>query len=191
MKRMIQCESVLEADAVLLFDWSPDVVKFVEQPCHEYPHVDDMPVRYTPDFQLVLINGSSCFIEVKPSSKLRKPSLRRRLNAIAEHFLRSSCDFRILTEIEIRNPQRIANHRELTYHARPLKQSLALWITINELAQIKDLRFGELVKRIGSRRDALRLLSHRCFEFDHEQRLCDESLIIFRRGVASNETFQI
>lgn len=191
MKRMIACESMLEADAVLLFEWSPDVMSFEEQPCFEFPHADGTPFRYTPDFLLRLVDGSEIYIEVKPARKLESPELRKRLNFVAEHFERSGRVFKILTEAVIRNGVVRENQKELNYHARPLPRDMAFWQTLDSLRSMPDLTFGATCAALGGRRAVMQLLGNRHLGFDQEQALAEDTPLSFLTEGGRRAAFQV
>lgn len=175
MGRMIQCESMLEADAVSLFEWSPDIVKFEEQPNFEYPNDGTKPFKYTPDFRLFLIDGTDAYVEVKPERKLQGPTLRQRLSHIAEHFERSGRKFHILTDVAIRTKALRSNLRQLTYHARPLPTDLRFWETFEKFIRCDSLTLGSAHAAFNDPRLVLRLLSNRKLAFDIEQPLSNET----------------
>lgn len=171
MKRSIGCESSLEVDAALLFDWTPEVVRFHAQPNHEFPSNGGRTFQYTPDFLLEMVDGSSIRVEVKPAGKLSDPTLRERLTHIEEHFQRSDRKFQILTEVTLRDKVLRHNFRELHYHARPVTGGVAFWETYHRLIAQDTLTFGEVQAAFSEPRDAYRLLSTRWLSFDIEQPL--------------------
>jgi hypothetical protein len=112
--RMVEAESILEQDAILLFEFSRGVVSYQEQPELILYEFKGEIKRYFPDFELVLRSGEIIHIEVKPRSKLESLELREKLAAIAQHYERMGRKFLILTEDQIRiNPTLIGNLRYL------------------------------------------------------------------------------
>lgn len=113
--RMIHYEGLLELDAIYLFEASPLIVRFREQPTKiRYP--DEKRLRlYTPDFELVLATGEIVLIEIKPARRLASTEIRRTFNCIEEHMRRSSIRFAILTELAIRQEPRLKNLKWI-YH---------------------------------------------------------------------------
>lgn len=130
--RMIHHEGMLELDAIYLFETSPNIVRYREQPMTTHYPDGDRLRRYTPDFELLLVTGETVLIEVKPSRYLEKEEIRHKLNRIEEHMCRSSTPFVILTEKIIRQEPRLANLRWI-YHAaaRVPPTSDALRIAMN------------------------------------------------------------
>ena len=70
---MVEYESLLERDAIYLFEHSPGVVSFQEQPeviMYEY---ENKIRKYYPDFAVTLNSEAVIHIEVKPQIKLNCP----------------------------------------------------------------------------------------------------------------------
>lgn len=148
MGRMIQWESQLERDAVHLFEFSPGVLAYREQPFKTHYTLAGRTRRYTPDFELILANEERLLIEVKPEEKLRDDEERRRFERIREHFFEHGRSFRILTDIQIRQPELLYNLRMMMrYRSKPL-------------TQFQQLRFAE------------RLTSRETISFDEVRILC-------------------
>ncbi|MGV3581262.1 MAG: Tn7 transposase TnsA N-terminal domain-containing protein [Methylophilus sp.] len=103
LNRLVQFESLLERDAIRLFETTRVVVKYKEQPTIIYYH-DNLgnPKKYYPDFEVVLKSGQVIHIEVKPSSKLANLNLAKKIHAINRHYSSRQERFGILTEIELR-----------------------------------------------------------------------------------------
>lgn len=79
--RMVHHEGLLELDAIYLFEASPLIARFREQPITiQYPDGTRLR-RYTPDFELVLATGEIVLVEIKPARRLastdKGPPLRR------------------------------------------------------------------------------------------------------------------
>jgi len=114
--RMVHHEGMLELDAIYLFETSPNIVRYREQPMTiHYPDGHRLR-RYTPDFELLLVTGETVLIEVKPTRFLEKEEIRHKLDCIEKHINKSSIPFVIITENAIRQEPRLANLRWI-YHA--------------------------------------------------------------------------
>lgn len=113
--RMVHHEGLLELDAIYLFEASPLIVRFREQPITtQYPDGKRLR-RYTPDFELVLTTGEIVLIEIKPARRLASTDIRRTFNCIEEHMQRSSVRFVILTDLLLRQEPRLTNLKWI-YH---------------------------------------------------------------------------
>jgi hypothetical protein len=116
--RMVHHEGLLELDAIYLFETSPQVVRFREQPTSiHYPDGAKLR-RYTPDFELLLVNGTTVIIEVKPLRFLEQENVRQKFDRIEEHLVRSSTRYLILTDQRIRQEPRLSNLRWIYHQAR-------------------------------------------------------------------------
>lgn len=168
MGRSIGCESRLEADAALLFEWTPEILRYHAQPCHEYPTDGINTFRYTPDFLLEMVGGAKIYVEIKPAKKLGNPTLRQRLTNIENHFRRSDRSFQIFTEITLHNGVINHNVRKLQYHARRLPESIEFWETYQRLIRREYLTFGAVQQAFADPRHPYQLLSNRWLAFDIE-----------------------
>jgi TnsA endonuclease N terminal len=116
--RMVHHEGLLELDAIYLFETSPRIVRYSEQPERiNFPDGAKLR-RYTPDFELVLDSGEIILVEVKPSHFYQKEDVRHKLDRVAEHLARSEKPFVVLTEETLSQEPRLANLRWL-YHQLP------------------------------------------------------------------------
>jgi hypothetical protein len=133
--RMIHHEGLLELDAIYLFEASPLIVRFREQPITiQYPDGKRLR-RYTPDFELILITGEVVVVEIKPARRLASTDIRRTFDCIEEHMQRSSVRFTILTDLMLRQEPRLTNLKRI-YHcaARVPPTSAALDTVISRHA---------------------------------------------------------
>ena len=191
MGRMIRCESMLEGDAVGIFDHSTDVRAFMEQPCTEHVFGDGKLFRYTPDFQLILINGAEEYIEIKLEKNLRSPKLKRRLNQIAKHFEKTGRRFRIMTDLEIRNKPLRRNLKLHSYHARTLPPNFEFESKIQALSEIHGLTFGIARAILQDNQAVMRLISRGCLAHDTSTVLTDITPLTFVSKEARHAAFQI
>ena len=102
LNRMVEYESLLERDAILLFEFSSGIVSYQEQPEMIYYNDGDKTRQYFPDFEVVLITGEIIHFEIKPFDVLSKPELLEKFGAIAVHYQSHRAEFRILTDQNIR-----------------------------------------------------------------------------------------
>jgi hypothetical protein len=115
--RMIHHEGLLELDAIYLFETSPLIVRFREQPITiQYPDGKRLR-RYTPDFELVLATGEVVLVEIKPARRLASTEIRRTFDCIEEHMQRTSIRFATLTELVLREEPRLRNLKWIYHRA--------------------------------------------------------------------------
>jgi hypothetical protein len=102
LNRLVEFESILERDAIRIFENANEVIQYREQPTIIYYYIDDVQKKYYPDFELVLDSGQIAHIEVKPSDKLANAEIAQKYHAIDQHYSSRSEYFVILTEHQIR-----------------------------------------------------------------------------------------
>jgi len=80
----VGCESYLEAECCLLLEYDRDVTRYHAQP-HCYEWIDaEQHYRYTPDFRVHCIDGSSYLIEVKQDFEHIKQTYKDKLVSFSE-----------------------------------------------------------------------------------------------------------
>ncbi|QQK05862.1 TnsA endonuclease N-terminal domain-containing protein [Burkholderia anthina] len=179
-RALIQCESRLEFNAAMHFEFSPDVMRYREQPTEvTYRDRNDRVRKYFPDFELTMKNGALVHVEIKPSSKLRQAELRERLQDIAQHYAYRGQLFKVLTERDVGTASRIANLEHLSYHRRPAPSGFERVELLRRLAQVQPLTFGRACSIAGSEHAIMRLLSAGCLEFDSDTALTNSTVLAF------------
>ncbi len=115
--RMVHHEGLLELDAIYLFETSPLVSRYKEQPLKiNFPDGGKLR-RYTPDFEVILKTGDRLLIEVKPTRSLAREEVDHKLKCVAEYLQRSGQNFLILTELTLRDSPRQSNLRWIFHQA--------------------------------------------------------------------------
>jgi len=148
--RMVHWESLLERDAILLFEFSPRVATFREQPYSiSYFHTGRMR-RYTPDFELTFRSGHTELVEVKPWVKLQKSDEQQRFEAIGSYFNARDMRFRILSDLEIRKRPLLDNLRLLYRCRTPQLSNGESRQLVEVLHRVKTPVFEEAVRTLGS-----------------------------------------
>lgn len=133
--RMVHHEGLLELDAIYLFETSPRIVRYREQPLQiRYPDGARLR-RYTPDFELVLTTGEIVLIEVKPMRSLKYEEVRHKLDCIAAHLNRTSEAFIILTDDIIRQEPLLTNLKWVYHKAARVPPTI-------EAGQLAIRRYG-------------------------------------------------
>lgn len=110
---MVPYEQTLEADACLLFEMSPLIESYREQPERIWFPDGDRIRLYRPDYELELSSGKRVLVEIKPAERLAKPAIRAKFDRIQEYMDRAGRLFVILTEESIRRQPRLENLRKL------------------------------------------------------------------------------
>ncbi|MGV8991613.1 MAG: TnsA endonuclease N-terminal domain-containing protein [Thiobacillus sp.] len=121
--RMVHHEGLLELEAIYLFEASPRVIRYREQPITiRYP--DGVRLRrYTPDFELVLDTGETVLIEVKPVRSLEEEDVRLKLQKVASFLSRTAQRFVILTGDTLRQEPRLSNLKWVYHQAARIPPS--------------------------------------------------------------------
>ena len=116
LKRVVQCESLLEVDFAILLDASPFVTSFREQPVTFRLTVDGEPRWHVPDF-LVEQGLSRIYVEIKYARDVndwilqRTDLLRKALRQRGERYV-------LLTEKQIRTGTLLDNTKQILRRAR-------------------------------------------------------------------------
>ena len=188
MGRMIACESALEKDAVLLFEFSPGVVSIEEQPEKIHFYVNGEQHTYFPDFAVVLVHGEIIHVEVKPASKLRKRALRERLAHIAKHYASKNRSFRLLTDTEIRVEPRLSNLKLLSYHHRtcdPDGSRISDWVS--QLTILPARTVAGAIAVLGDEAKVYRLIASGHISCDLSEPIVPQSKITINRKGGQND----
>jgi hypothetical protein len=150
MKTMIHWESLLELDAIHMFEFHPQIVRYFEQPSEEFYYDHEGKHRlYFPDFLLVFRSGKKLIVEVKPKELLETPELQDKYRAIAKRFAEQDRPFRVLTEVEIRREPLRTNLRTLRAHSKQVAHCYVDQQVQDELFAQSTWRFDELSRLLG------------------------------------------
>lgn len=183
--RQVAWESQLEKKACLLFEFSPAIKTYQEQPPSVHFHHDDGMRKYTPDFVLELATGATVYVEVKPKSKLTS-DLKNKLRNIDAHFLKNGSDFILITDDELNQPTRLKNLNFLRpYLASKCEKNASL--ISKGFNRNKPITLESLIHCTGSLSTAYTLIAHGVFAFDLDIPLTLTTLLTYSKE-ADNET---
>jgi len=135
--RMVQWESPLERDAILLFEFSNGIKHYQEQPELINYERDGEMRRYFPDFSLTLSTGEVIHVEVKPISEFHSAEIVNKFNAVIQHYNRVGRNFKILVDSDIRKEPRLRNLKRLS---RALQQNRDLDLTDIEFQTVELMK---------------------------------------------------
>lgn len=158
-QRMVAWESLLERDAIVLFELSPGVIAYEEQPSVELYYDGSVPRKYYPDFALTLRNGSVAHVEVKPKKKLSNQRVYTRLHQIAANYQMQSRQFWILTDEEIRKQPRLSNLKQCAYHLKTVRSEKPPIWKLHELRRRGGWTFQTLATALDGTQSVFRLLA--------------------------------
>lgn len=150
LHRTVEFESLLERDAIYLFEHSQGVKAYQEQPeliMYEY---EGRMRKYYPDFEVVLNSGKVLHIEVKPKAKLLERALLLKFKAIAQRYENHPASLLILTEDEIRKEPLHTNLKLIDrckkLHGKPSHTQSDIKQFISSQQQIS---FSQLAEKFG------------------------------------------
>lgn len=186
-QRMVAWESLLERDAIVLFELSPGVIAYEEQPSIEQYYEGTASRKYYPDFALTLRNGSVAHVEVKPKKKLSNKLVHARLNLIAANYQRQSRQFWILTDEEIRKQPRLSNLSQCAYHLKAGRSEMPPLWQLHELRRRDDWTFEQLTTALGDAPSIFRLLASGLAFCDLDEPIQACTRITFAHGGAPND----
>lgn len=185
--RQVAWESQLEKKACLLFEFSPAIKGYNEQPPSIYFHHEDGLRKYTPDFVLELATGASVYVEVKPASKLSCEELKEKFRNIDTYFIRKGFDFILITDQELNQPTRLRNLNFLRPHliskyGKDLVTSISTDFDKSMLITLEDL-----ISYTGSLNHTYSLIAQGVFTFDLDSPLSLTTRLTHSKE-ADNET---
>lgn len=103
LNRSVEFESILERDAILLFERDEEIISYQEQPEMVYYYdKNHEPRKYYPDFRVEFVSGFKFHIEIKPAKKLGNSATLKKYQAVSESYKLRDEIFRILTDVELR-----------------------------------------------------------------------------------------
>lgn len=164
--RLIAWESQLEQKACALFEFSPDVVSYREQPISVYFESGGKIRRYTPDFELQLQHGHLVYLEVKPFAKLQEAETKERLQQVARFWSLHGQQFGVITDVELHHPALQRNLKLLRAHQRgqvsdETRQRVCHWIGV-----VGSATFEQLTVHLNSPTQVYALIAQRELHVD-------------------------
>ncbi|QOD82933.1 TnsA endonuclease N-terminal domain-containing protein [Chromobacterium haemolyticum] len=186
-KRMVSFEQLLERDALYLFEFARQVADIQEQPFKLKYKMGNKVRRYTPDYALILVDGSILIVEVKPARSLAKPEVHEKLLHVREAMYRQGHQYLVLSSDTIRSPHRLDNLKKLHRYLRQplsgvdlmvhrqLKSLLSLECAV-PLCQLEALR--------GSSEPVMRLLAHGLLSCDLDHLITPDTRITLTKQEA-------
>lgn len=179
MGRMIEWESLLERDAILLMEFSPGIVAFREQP-ERILYSDGLNQReYFPDFEITLQSDVRIHIEVKPEEKLLNNKVATKLRNVSAHYHRNDRQFRILTDRTIRRQPLLSNLQRLFYLKRQTPELASLRTQFEQILAGPNCPGFDHVARLFGPDALLRLIALGYVACDLESPLSDNNPIRF------------
>lgn len=146
-ERMIHHEGLLELEACYLFELSPNVIAYREQPM-KIRYVDEDRLRvYTPDFELTLKTGEIVLVEIKHSTILARTEIHHKYRQISAHMRRVNLAYCILTDLSIRLEPRLS---ALRYAYGQLTRQRPTQAQLDDLASKLAFLANPSIKEVNS-----------------------------------------
>lgn len=158
--QQVYWESLLERDAILMFELHPLVLSYQEQPLVD-TYYDEAGGVYQcyPDFLLQTVGGTEILVEVKRNADLARPSVKRKLGLIAAHFADQGRDYRVITESTIHREPLHSNLQRLWESARAFVISSIVHSGIDDLSAHHVYSVATLARIFGSEQAAFALIA--------------------------------
>lgn len=188
LNRMVEYESLLERDALYLFEYSPGIVSFQEQPAIIFYEHDCKTRKYYPDFELIFRAGKPLHVEIKPKIKLQSYKIAKKFEAIHRHYQSHDANFLILTDALIKQKPLLKNLKTIA-KAKTIPKNFDRIIKDSEIV-IKDnpcLSFNAFSRLIGYA-NALSLLGRHFVFCDLYQPLTSPSNFVRLPREADHDT---
>lgn len=164
LKRMVEYESLLERDAIYLFEFSPGIVSYQEQPeLILYEH-ECRTRKYCPDFEVIFKTGKPLHVEVKPEQKLKCSKLADKFKAIHQRYQSHEANFLIFTDVLIRQNPLLSNLKTIAQVRNHPEDFDQIIVTAESLLRDDpNLSFKAFSQLIGYPQALLLLARHRVF----------------------------
>jgi hypothetical protein len=115
--RMVDYESLIEHNYIMLLEYDPEVVWYLEQPLTISYVCNGKRREYTPDF-CVLRGEQFSLVECKPSDSVEEVENQTKFEAATAWCSEHECEFLLVTDDELNAGHRLANVRLLLQFAR-------------------------------------------------------------------------
>ena len=188
LNAIVQWESLLERDAILLFEMHPLVITYQEQPSKEtYYDLSGQAWSCYPDFLLHLAHGRKILVEVKRNVDLQRSSVNEKLQLIALRFAEQERPYRILSETQIRREPLRSNLITLWNAYRATSIDSEISAAIDALCVTRQFTLNELVTSIGDKQLVQAAIASTRLRTDLEQPLGPESLVWSHKNVEAGD----
>ncbi|MBB6285660.1 MULTISPECIES: TnsA endonuclease N-terminal domain-containing protein [unclassified Pseudomonas] len=133
-KKVVVCESELEADFCVWLEYEDQVVAYAPQPGTFSFAMEDRAVRYTPDFEISYGTGEIRYVEIKPDHIVEDASYLRKIGEFRKVCEQAGYGFDLITEREIRIQPKLRNLQNL-YNRMHLVTDTELNYVLDSLRQ--------------------------------------------------------
>jgi hypothetical protein len=171
-------ESILERDAILLFEMHPLVLSYQEQPLVDtYYDEDGVAHECYPDFLLQTVGGHELLVEVKHHADLHQPSMKRKLERIALHYANQGRAYRVITEREIRRAPLHANLQRIWDAGRAFEIPPRAHDVVDELSVMHVYTVATVARMVGGEQTVFALIGVGRLRANLEEQLSSASCV--------------
>lgn len=118
--KSILVESILEAKYCLHLEFDPTVLSYFPQPKSFSLSHDDGFTKYTPDFEVVKLDGRVVYDEVKPKHRSQSEHFESLFQRFERSLLGTNAEFNLVSELEIEIEPLLSNYEKLyRFRKRP------------------------------------------------------------------------
>lgn len=177
MGRMIDWESQLERRACYLFEFSPAIHAFREQPEPIQLIMSDRIAKYTPDFELIDFNGCIWIVEIKPLAHLQDAEVYEKLVAASLKYQSQGYEFIVITDEELINPVLESNLNLLRNYQTHHTPDELIQHALHWLQSLDSPTLLGLSEYLGSLATAYALLANLVLTVDLHTPLCPKAIL--------------
>ena len=140
-KRPILVESILEMKYCLHLEFDDQVESYFGQPETFRLVIDSQQISYTPDFKVVLVDGGTLYVEVKPSTRASSARNKKLFKQFQAHCQASGSKFLVVDETTILSQPLLSNFEKLfRYRKKPIVDYSALVAVAEKFTGSVELR---------------------------------------------------
>jgi hypothetical protein len=176
----VYCESALERDAYLHFEFDPQVASYRVQP-YSVEYQQKPILRTFPDAEVREVDGSWTIIQIKMRSTYEKHLAKPHFRNEAALFRSLGWNYRVLTEVEIRVEPRLENLKLMHHYRDLLMPDAKPDEVIKYIGQHHGARIGEVTAALAHIRvhltDIVSLVAQNKLQADLDRPLDDDTMI--------------
>jgi len=118
MQRMMQWESTIERDAFYLFDGTPGIISFHEQPAEIIYTINGKRAVHFPDVLIITSDHRQLLLEIKSDKESQDDEIMQRTNLLKRLLAEQELSYVMLTESQIKLEPRLANMKTILRFGR-------------------------------------------------------------------------
>ncbi|MET0103254.1 MAG: TnsA endonuclease N-terminal domain-containing protein [Sedimenticola sp.] len=192
MGRSIDYESPVESDFLFLAEFDRDVIAIWEQPETVEIVINGKSRKKTPDFKLLMRDGSVQIHEVKPEKKANEPENQLAFRLLASLYAERGQTYQVSVDTDIRTEPRLGNIKRLARYRKVIADRLRyLWLSqlLDEVGAVTIVELEQGVHgQVLSKAMIFGAIFRGELEVDIDSPICRDSLVF--QGVNPAKRFQ-